>query len=150
MSGPPSRPSLGPKAIVLLVLLVGVVAGIVLDIAAPQALPHPPCPPGSPCPAGPSASAILSYPHVTGVLVAVSLAALAALLVVYGRTYRDTRAPQMLGLALFLAALLLETIVTSPFIFARFGGLPSGDQPFLIAGQFFEGLALLVFLYVSL
>ncbi len=79
--------------------------------------------------------ALLSYPHVAGVLVAVALASLVALLVVYGRTYRDTHAPQMLGLPLCLRALLIETVPNSPFVFARFGGLPHGVKPFPIAGQ---------------
>ncbi len=150
MSAPTPSRSWAPGAVVALVLVVGVVAGVVLDVTAPQVLPPGPCPPPpGGCPAPPSPSAVLSYPHVTGVLVAVALVALLALLVVYGRTYWETRAPQMLGLALFLGALLLETILTSPFVFARFGGLPRGVEPFLVAGQVFEALALLIFLYVS-
>ena len=71
-------------------------------------------------------------------------------MVVYARTYRDTRSPQMLGLVLFLVALLLEAILTSPFLFARFGGPPAGADPYLLAGQLFEVAALAIFLYVSL
>lgn len=140
---------------VALVAGIGVVAGLVLLVVAPQALPPAPapCAPGvvcssSPAPAPPSG--FFTYPHVAGLLIAVALAALVALLVVYVETYRATRSPQILGLLVFLAALGFETVVTSPLVFARVGPVPAGLRPFLLAGQLLECAALLLFLYLAL
>jgi hypothetical protein len=152
-SPPVRRPSAATS--VALVLVVGALAGILLGVVAPQVAPppHGPCSGPVDCPPAPpprSAAAIFGYPHVAVVLACVALATLLALLVVYGRTYRETRAPQILGLLVFLLALLLESVLTSPFLFARFGGAPAGVDPYLLAGQAFEVVALALFLYLSL
>jgi hypothetical protein len=150
----PSKGAPGAGTWVLIVLVVGVLTGVALAVAAPHAAPPPRAPCQGPgCPAAPSAGsapAVLDYPHVAVVLTCVALAALLALLIVYATTYRATRSAQMLGLCLFLGALLLEEVLTSPFVFAPFGAVPGGLQPFLIAGQAFECLALLVFLFLGL
>lgn len=150
VTSPPTRRPWGPWAWVLVVVLVGVVVGVALAASAPQTLPpaRPPCQPGAACPA-PGPKPVFGYPYVAAILAAVGLAALVALLVVYGRTYRETRTPQILGLTVFLVALLLETALSSPFVLARFGAVATGLQPFLVLGQFFECVALVVFLYLS-
>ena len=51
----------------------------------------------------------------------VGLALLAALFVVYAKTYRDTGARSALGLIFVLAAFLLEGTLTSPILFGAFG-----------------------------
>ncbi len=155
MTEPSPVRHLSPAVWVVVVLLLGVLVGVLLSVVAPQVAPppHGPCSPPGSCPPAPrpgSAAAVFGYPRATVVLACTTLAALGALLFVYARTYRDTRAPQMLGLVLFLVALVFEAVLSSPFLFARFGGAPSGLDPYLIAGQLFEVAALATFLYLSL
>jgi hypothetical protein len=154
MSEPARPPAVSPRTVVALVLIVGVAAGALLAYVAPQSLPpvRAPCTPPPGCPPAPpsaSASGVFSYPHVASVLAALALVALLALLIVFARTWRETRSPQILGIELFLVALLFQSVLTSPFVFARFGAVTPGLQPFLLAGQLFECVALLVFLYLS-
>lgn len=151
---PPTPPALSARGLVALVLVLGVLSGALLAYVAPQALPpsRAPCTPSPGCPPAPppaSASAVLSYPHVASVLAAVAIVALLALLAVFARTWRETRSPQILGIEMFLVALLFQSVLTSPFVFARFGAVAPGLQPFLLAGQLFECVALLVFLYLT-
>lgn len=139
---------------VVLVLVLGALVGLLLGVVAPQVAPpgHGPCSPPATCPPSPppgSAASVLGYPRLAVVLACVAIATLLALLFVYARTYRDTRSPQILGLVLFLIALLFETALSSPFLFTRFGGAPSGADPYLLAGQAFEVVALAIFLYLS-
>jgi hypothetical protein len=84
------------------------------------------------------------------VLSTVSIAFLLALLVVYGRTYRTTGAPYVLGLFVFLLVLLLETVLNSPLLFTAFGVAPGGVSRFLAFGQLLMSVALGIFLYLSL
>jgi uncharacterized membrane protein YhaH (DUF805 family) len=154
-NGAPSGRAWGSGVWVAIVALVGLVAGFVLGITVPAAVPpaRPPCAAGPGCPAPPRATspaALLGYPHLAVLLAVLALTALVALLAVYARTYRETRSPQILGLVVFLVALALEAVLTSPFVFARFAAVPQGLDPFLLAGQVFEDVALLVFLYLSL
>jgi len=155
MTEAPSRRPWPAYARVALVAAIGLIAGVALLVVAPQALPPAPspCAPGVVCTSSPSAAppgGFFSYPHVAGLLIAVALAALIALLVVYAETYRSTRSPQILGLLVFLAALAFETVLTSPLVFARVGPVPGGLRPFLLAGQLLECAALLLFLYLAL
>ena len=83
-------------------------------------------------------------------LSAIDLALLVALITVYLRTYRDTRAPFTLGLVAFLLVLLFETVASSPFLFAAFGYGPGGIGPFLAIGAGLEVVALTLFLVLSL
>lgn len=154
MNDEATQPGRSAGVWVLLVLGIGALVGGILAAAVPRAAPPPrgPCT-GAGCPAAPpagSAAGLFDYPHVAIVLVCVALAALVALLVVYARTYRSTGSPQMLGLTIFLVALAFEEVLTSPFVFAPFGAVPRGLQPFLLAGQAFEAAALLLFLYLGL
>ncbi len=129
---------------VLLVVVVGVGLGTLLALT----LPGPPAGP----PSGPGAGPI--PPHALNVamvvLSSVSIALLLALLVVYGRTYRTTRAPFVLGLWVFLLALLLESILSSPLLFTAFGVGPGSLGRFLTFGQLLMCVALTIFLYLSL
>jgi uncharacterized membrane protein YedE/YeeE len=135
---------------VLIVLLVGLVVGLVLALVAPTPpAPGPPGPggggPGGPGQGSPSSS------RPTLVLSTVSLALLVALLVVYGRTYRTTRAPYVLGLVLFLFVLLVQGILSSPLVFSAVGvGPGSGLGRLLEVAQFLMCAALALFLYLSL
>jgi hypothetical protein len=81
---------------------------------------------------------------------AVNVALLLALVVVYGRTFAQTRAQFALGLVAFLVVLLFEAIASSPFVYAVFGLGPGTLGPFLLLGAILESVALGIFLVLSL
>jgi hypothetical protein len=129
---------------VLIVLAIGVVlgAGLALTVHVPQN----PGPPGPPGPAPPPVAIAQS-----GVLLSVvSLVLLSALIVVYGRNYRTTGAPYVLGLLLFLVVLFFETALNSPLLFTAFGRGPGNLGPFLAVSELLMSAALSIFLYLSL
>lgn len=129
---------------VVMVLLIGGLAGLALAYTVPLPSGPPPSGPGAPpVPGG-------SVPQAMLVLSTVSIALVVALLVVYARTYRRTSAPFVLGLWVFLFALLLENILTSPLLFTAFGAGPGGLGRFLALGQLLMAVALSIFLYLSL
>jgi len=97
---------------------------------------------------GPESSQYLG--HVAGVLSVVVLALLGALIVVYLRTYRDTRSAFSFGLVVFLVALTAQAAASSPFIIEAFGEGWSGLGAFYLVATAFEAIALAVFLYLSL
>jgi len=88
--------------------------------------------------------------RVAGILSVVVLAFLVALIVVYLRTYRDTRSTFALGLVVFLVALSAQASASSPFIIEAFGEGWSGLGAFYLVATVFEAVALAVFLYLSL
>jgi hypothetical protein len=105
--------------------------------------------PGGPPPHG-AGPAPLGLVEAFTLFSAVDLALLIALVVVYLRTYRDTRAQFALGLVAFLFVLLFEAIANSPFVFAVFGFGPGPLGPFLAIGAALEMAALALFLVLSL
>jgi hypothetical protein len=127
----------------IVVLGVGLLVGLALAFTVHVPAGPPPGPGAPPVPSTTIAQLAL-------VLSTLNLALLVALLVVYGRTYRTTRAPFMLGLWVFLLALLLENVLISPLLFTAFGAGPGGLGRFLTVGQFLMSVALSVFLYLSL
>lgn len=132
------------KVWVLVVLLVGLFAGIFLS-AAP--LPTPVPSPGR----GPGWGLRLETAEDFDVILStVGVALLVALLVVYGKIYGETKASFALGLLVVLAALLLQSILSSPLVFGAFG-VPSADLgTFLAFADAFKVFAFTVFLYLSL
>jgi hypothetical protein len=99
-----------------------------------------------PGPAGPPPQVVETF----AIFSAVNLALLAALVVVYLRTFLDTRANFALGLVAFLVVLLFEAVAGSPFLFALFGYGPGDLGPFLLLGSILESVALVIFLVLSL
>ena len=134
-----------PVLWVLVVIACGLIAGGLLWLVHPIA-PGPG--PGLPPAGGPAASGTLG--RAAGVLSLVDLALLVSLIVVYVRTYRDTRAPFALGLVLFLVALVIESTSLSLPILAAFGFGWGGLGIFFLVSTIFETIALAVFLYLSL
>jgi len=127
---------------VAVVLAVGLAAGTLVALAVPSLLGPPP--PG----AGPTGPFALG--RASGVLSILNATLIAALLFVYARTYVETRARFALGLVVFLAALFVQTLASSPAIFGAFGVRPGALGPFLFLGTLFEAIALAVFLALSL
>ncbi len=84
------------------------------------------------------------------ILSTIGIALLVALLVVYARTYRETRANFILGLLIVLFALLLQAILTSPlfFIFMTFTAFP--PEFYSPLADVLTIIAYAVFLYLSL
>jgi hypothetical protein len=141
-SGSGTTRAIGTAAWVLVVVAVGLLIGVLLALATP---PHP----GPPGPGGP-----LGAPAPLGraatVLSGLDAALLAALIVVYARTYWETRARFALGLVVFLGALLLQALASSPAVFGAFGLGPGGLGGFLFLSTLFEAIALVAFLWLSL
>jgi hypothetical protein len=124
---------------------VGFLVGLALSAVVTVPQGPPPSGPGAPPPPAPESSKVML------VLSTVSIALLLALLVVYGRTYRTTRAPYVLGLFVFLFVLLLESVLNSPILFSAFGVGPGNGLGRLLAfGQALMCAALALFLYLSL
>ena len=128
---------------VLLVLGVGLLVGLALAFVVRVPV-GPSAGPGGP-PAHPA-----SVVQRALVLSTVNVALLGALLVVYSRTYRSTHAPFVLGLEVFLLALLLANVLNSPLLFAAFHVGPGALGPLLLFGQLLMAVALATFLYLSL
>lgn len=84
------------------------------------------------------------------ILSTVGIALLAALLVVYGRTYRQTKANFVLGLLVVLFALLLQSILTSPIIVGLIEHESVIHGFYSPAADVFTIIAYTVFLYLSL
>lgn len=157
-TAPPARRTLNAEALVLLVLLIGIVVGFALSFNSalvppsnPACPPAPPPPaPAPPCPTAPTPSTGFGYAQLEVVFSVLAVALVIALLGVYLRTYRETRAPYIVGLLLFLVALLIEIVLTSPFVFVALDVAPGKLAPYQTFGQFFMDAALAIFLYLSL
>ncbi len=132
---------------VLLVVACGVAVGGLLWLLHPISPGTAPIP--SPPPTGgPIGSANLG--RIAGVFSMVDLALIVALIVVYVRTYIDTRAKFALGLVLFLVALALQSTSLSLPLIVALGFGWGGLGVFFLLSALFESLALAVFLYLSL
>jgi hypothetical protein len=84
------------------------------------------------------------------VLSTVALALLATLIVVYSRSYAQTRANFMLGLVIVLFALLLEALLKSPLLDLYVTGRVEIDAFYSPVSDVFTIIAYSVFLYLSL
>jgi hypothetical protein len=144
MTAPASPPAarLPALAWVALVIVVGALLGFGLSFANP----HPPPYPGPGGPGMMPPNVFRPAQLVGGVL----LALLAALLVVYSRTYLETRARFALGLVVFLVALLWQAILGSAVLFNAVGAAPGSVEPFLFVSSIIECVAFAIFLYISL
>ncbi len=135
----------GPSKVwVLVVLLVGIAAGLIL-----AALPTPASTtsPGR----GPGWHLQLSTASDFDVVLStVGIVLLLALTVLYAGMYAATRASFSLGLVVVLLALLLESVLTSPLVYGAFGETSGGLGTFLAFADVFKVIAFTVFLYLSL
>jgi hypothetical protein len=128
----------------LIIVAVGLAVGLIAAFTIPvPPAPPPPMPPGAPPPSA-------AVTQLAVVLSTLCLTLLAALLAMYVRTYRETKAPYILGLVVFLVALLFETAVNSPLLFSAFGYGPGGLGRFLAVSDLGLAAALAIFLYLSL
>ncbi len=84
------------------------------------------------------------------ILSSVSVALLVALLVVYGRTYLQTRANFIFGLLIVLFALLLQSLLTFPIILGIAEHVPIRPEVSSNIADIFTIVAYTVFLYLSL
>ena len=80
----------------------------------------------------------------------ISLALLLSLIVVYTRSYMQTRANFMLGLLIVLFALLLEGLLTYPLLHLLIEGSVTIDAYYSPISDIFTVIAYSVFLYLSL
>src|SRR5580658_8501911 len=129
---------------VLAVVAVGLALGAVLALSV-HVPPGPP--PGSPRAPPPAPQALTQAAVLLSTLCLVLLSGLVA---VYIRSFRATKAPYVLGLVIFLSALLLETALSSPLLFTAFGTGPGSLSRFLVPSELLESAALAIFLYLSL
>ena len=142
MSDPPSdRPGIPPVAWVAVALAIGLAAGAVLALLTPA--------PPAPGPGGPGPAPSVGFP-IQVFFSGLDIVLLLALVAVYVRTYVETRARFALGLVIFLGALLLQVVLSSPVFFRALGYGPGNLGFFFLLGGVFEAVALTVFLYLSL
>ena len=132
--------AVSPALWTAVVLAIGLAIGIALAL-----VPRP----GRPGP-GPRLDPFETFEDVDVIVSTVGLALLAALFVVYAKTYRDTGARSALGLIFVLAAFLLEGTLTSPILFGAFGHVLGELGPFLLVAHGFRTAAFAAFLYLSL
>jgi hypothetical protein len=131
------------KLWVPVVIFIGTLFGVIsYEIAAATSrFPHF-HPPGGP-PAGPD---IFLELHI--ILSTIGIALLVALIIVYARTYVKTKANFILGLLVFLFALLLQSLLTYPVILELETGF--AIEVFSPVADVFTIVAYTVFLYLSL
>jgi hypothetical protein len=137
----PSRSSL--KLIVPIIILVGALVGLVSALNLQGEFPRNPF--GFPAPGEP-----YQYLQTHVILSTISLALLAALVVVYSRSYMVTRANFMLGLLVVLFALLLEGLLQYPLLHLAMNFNVGGSDFSSPVADLFTIIAYSVFLYLSL
>jgi hypothetical protein len=125
------------------VVAAGLIVGALLWLVHP--IPTGPPPPPS---RGPVGSQNLN--RVASLFSTIDLALVVALIVVYVRTYLDTRAWFALGLVVFLAALLVPSAASSPPVIGALGFGFGSLGGFYFVASVFEALALGIHLYLSL
>ena len=130
----------GASVWVPIVLAIGLVAGLGF-LFMPSPVQHPF---GRPPPE------FETFENFGLILSTLNVALLIALLVIYARMYSETGANFALGLVLVLGALLAETVVGSPLLFRLFDVPPGGQTAFLLIAETFKGVALTIFLHLSL
>jgi len=129
---------------VLIVLAIGGAIGTVVALGV-MGQPPPPGPNGGPPGPRPGPVEVAAY-----AVSVVDVSLLLALVVVYLRTFLDTRARFALGLVTVLVALTFQTVFGSSLLFRAFGLGAGSLVPFLLVSYLFETAALAVFLYLSL
>lgn len=132
------RPS---KLAVVLVLIVGTIAGVIVSLIADAYASN-----GS----GPGAiqAGALRVSHI--IMTTVSITLLVALVVIYARTYAATKAHFSLGIWIVLLALLLRSLLTYPVVLDFAEHLPFLDNPLSPISDAFTVIAFALFLYLSL
>lgn len=138
MQASDGKRKLSPAAWTLIVLAIGLALGVLLAL-----IPRP----GR---SGPGPRMFETFDDIDVVLSTVAVALLVALLFVYSKTFADTGARFALGLLLVLAALLFQTLLTSPILFGIFGHALGGIGPFVLVADAFKAAAFSIFLYLSL
>jgi hypothetical protein len=140
----PSSSRVSTKVLVPTIVLVGIVLGLIADLAqGAQSGAMPP-------PFGPSHPGFDALGAYHTILSALGIVLLLALLTVYGRTYRQTHGTFPLGLIVVFSSLLFQEVVSSPLFSEFFENTP------LMAGfagpvaDTFRVIAYIVFLYISL
>lgn len=133
------------KFIVPLLILVGAVVGVVSALNLQLEFPRNGFPPIPGFGHGP-----FEYLQYHVVLSTISLVLLSALIVVYSRSYVQTRANFMLGLLVVLFALLLEGMLRSPLLHLYLTGSVEIDAFYSPVSDVFTIIAYSVFLYLSL
>jgi hypothetical protein len=128
---------------VMLVLIVGVATGVLLSVFDQMRMFGPGFSP-------PPFNFIEPVLTLRVILSTTSVALLVALVVVYLRMYRDTKANFSLGLVIMLGALLLHSLISYPLLLVRAGEIPIGPGEFLSTADIFMVVAYAVFLYLSL
>ena len=139
----PEKSKVG-KLWVVVVLLLGMIAGVVLsDLATLPKISRPPFLRGTPY-FNPDPSILL---HI--VLTTVEVALLVSLVVVYLKVFSETKANFALGLVVVLGALLLQTLFSYPLILGLEGLILVPGVLTLLADFLTIG-AYSLFLYLSL
>ena len=133
------------KLFVPLLILVGAILGLVPALNLEREFPRNGFPPIPGFGYGP-----FEYLQYHVVLSTVSLVLLLALIVVYSRSYIQTRANFMLGLLVVLFALLLEGMLRSPLLHLYLTGTVEIDAFYSPVSDVFTIIAYSVFLYLSL
>lgn len=134
------------KLLVPIIILVGAVLGLVSALDLQSEFPR-----YGPGPPGPfqffGAYEYLQY-HI--VLSTISLALLAALIVVYAHSYVKTRANFLFGLLIVLFALLIQGLIQDPLLHLYMSGTVEIDAFYSWVSDLFTIVAYSVFLYLSL
>lgn len=89
------------------------------------------------------------YTIVT-ITIIVNISFLIGLLYVYADTYRKTKSSFMVGLLLFIFVLLIQSILSQLGVYTLFVYTGFGFGLFTILPHFFETIALIILLYLSL
>jgi hypothetical protein len=134
------------KLLVPIIVLIGAVIGLISALDLQTEFPSngfgPPVP-GQ----GFGPYEYLQY-HI--ILSSISLALLAALIVVYANSYTKTRANFLLGLLVVLFALLLQGLLENPLLHLFMNGTVVIDAFYSPVSDLFTIVAYSVFLYLSL
>ncbi len=138
-------------ALVALLIVIGIVLGMVLSTVSLSLAKEraerrgwrPPQDEGLPT------EFVLRY-YTASIIITVNVMLLVGLLGVYLQTYAVTRSSFMLGLMFFIGVLLIQSILSLPLLHTVFGYTFFGLGPFGILPGFFETIALVILIVLSM
>ncbi len=84
------------------------------------------------------------------VIVLINLALLSALLLIYTKSYKETKSSFMLGLIIFLSVLVVQTILSLPVLHVSVGAMLYHTRITTILPNLFEMIALIILFMLSM
>ena len=138
-------------ALVALLIVIGIVLGLVLSTVSLSLAKEQAERRGWRPPADKQLPTEFVFRYYTAsIIITINIMLLVGLLGVYLQTYAATKSSFMLGLMFFIGVLLIQSILSLPLLHTLFGYTFFGLGPFGILPGFFETIALVILIILSM